>query len=118
VTVAVPKGDIRLVRILGPCCADNQIEIAESKSYRLGVDVPTRLSASIKNTPIVRLRGPAGTTHPGKSANAPNRRAKPNCREPKADTVPCPFGTVLYIKLRNDPIAINTAALPVLPNQQ
>jgi hypothetical protein len=32
--------------------------------------------------------------------------------------VPRPIGTVLYIKLRDDPIAINTAALPVLPNQQ
>ena len=33
-------------------------------------------------------------------------------------TVPPPIGTVLYIKLRDDPTAINTAALPVLPNQQ
>jgi len=33
-------------------------------------------------------------------------------------TVPRPIGTVLYIKLRDDPTAINTAALPVLPNQQ
>lgn len=33
-------------------------------------------------------------------------------------TVPRPIGTVLYIRLRDDPIAINTAALPVLPNQQ
>jgi len=33
-------------------------------------------------------------------------------------TVPRPIGTVLYIKLRDDPITVNTAALPVLPNQQ
>ncbi len=32
--------------------------------------------------------------------------------------VPRPNGTVLYIKLRDDPTTINTAALPVLPNQQ
>ena len=38
-----------------------------------------------------------------------------------ADTslaVPRPLGTVLYIKLRDDPTTINTAALPVLPNPQ
>jgi len=32
-------------------------------------------------------------------------------------TVPRPNGTVLYIKLRDDPAAVNTAALPVLPQQ-
>lgn len=33
-------------------------------------------------------------------------------------TVPRPNGTVLYLKLRDDPIAINAAVLPVLPDQQ
>ena len=33
-------------------------------------------------------------------------------------TVPRPVGTVLYIKLRDDPTTINAAALPVLPDQQ
>jgi len=32
-------------------------------------------------------------------------------------TVPRPTGTVLYIKLRDDPATINTAVLPVLPDQ-
>jgi hypothetical protein len=32
--------------------------------------------------------------------------------------VPRPNGTVLYLKLRDDPTAINTAVLPVLPDQQ
>jgi hypothetical protein len=38
-----------------------------------------------------------------------------------ADTslaVPRPNGTILYVKLRDDPATINTAALPVLPDQQ
>jgi hypothetical protein len=33
-------------------------------------------------------------------------------------TVPRPLGTVLYLKLRDDPNTVNTAVLPVLPNQQ
>jgi hypothetical protein len=32
-------------------------------------------------------------------------------------TIPRPNGTVLYIKLRDDPDTVNTAVLPVLPNQ-
>jgi hypothetical protein len=32
--------------------------------------------------------------------------------------VPRPIGTVLYIRLRDDPTTINTAALPVLPDHQ
>ena len=32
-------------------------------------------------------------------------------------TVPRPNGTLLYIKLRDDPGAVNRAVLPVLPDQ-
>ncbi len=32
-------------------------------------------------------------------------------------TVPRPNGTVLYIKLRDDPAAVNIAVLPILPDQ-
>jgi len=33
-------------------------------------------------------------------------------------TVPRPLGTILYIKLRDDPSIINPVALPVLPDGQ
>ena len=31
--------------------------------------------------------------------------------------VPRPNGTLLYLKLRDDPAAVNTATLPVLPEE-
>ena len=62
-TVAGPKGDIQRVRILGPFRAANQIEVAESEGYTLGIDVPLRLSGNLQNTPEVRLCGPAGAIH-------------------------------------------------------
>jgi acetate kinase len=65
VNVAGPKGDIQQIRILGPCRVANQIEIAESEGYELGIDVPSRLSGDLQNTPVVRLRGPVGTIHTG-----------------------------------------------------
>jgi len=60
VDVIGPRGEIKNIRILGPCRDANQIEIAETEAYKLGIDAPVRLSGDIKGTPIVTLRGPAG----------------------------------------------------------
>ena len=60
VDVIGPHGEIKNLRILGPCRPSNQIEIAETEAYKLGLDVSVRLSGDIKGTPIVTLRGPAG----------------------------------------------------------
>lgn len=61
VDVVGPRGEIRNVRVLGPCRNANQIEIAETEAYKLGVDAPVRLSGDTTGTPIVSLRGPAGS---------------------------------------------------------
>jgi acetate kinase len=61
VDVAGPRGEIRTVRVLGPCREANQIEIAETEAFKLGVDVPVRLSGDTKGTPTVTLRGAAGS---------------------------------------------------------
>ncbi|GIW86392.1 MAG: hypothetical protein KatS3mg108_0716 [Isosphaeraceae bacterium] len=60
VDVVGPRGEIGSVRVLGPCRDANQIEIAETEAYKLGVDAPVRLSGDTKGTPVVTLRGPAG----------------------------------------------------------
>jgi len=61
VDVIGPRGEIPRLRILGPCRPANQIEIAETEAYKLGVDAPVRLSGDTKGTPVVTLRGPAGS---------------------------------------------------------
>lgn len=61
VDVIGPRGEIKNMRILGPCRPANQIEIAETEAYKLGADVPVRLSGDTKGTPIVTIRGPAGS---------------------------------------------------------
>jgi acetate kinase len=61
VDVIGPRGEIKNVRILGPCRSANQIEIAETETYKLGADAPVRLSGDNKGTPVVTLRGPAGS---------------------------------------------------------
>lgn len=61
VDIVGPHGELKNVRILGPCRDQNQIEISETDAFVLGIDVPLRLSGQVKNTPGVLLRGPAGT---------------------------------------------------------
>lgn len=61
VDVIGPRGEIPRLRVLGPCRAANQIEITETEAYKLGTDVPVRLSGDTKGTPAVTLRGPKGT---------------------------------------------------------
>ncbi len=56
-----PRGELHHLRVLGPCRAANQIEISQTDAYVLGVDAPLRPSGSTKKTPVITLRGPAGS---------------------------------------------------------
>ena len=49
------------VRILGPCRAFSQVELAFTDAISLGIDVPVRLSGDIENTPGCLLIGPKGS---------------------------------------------------------
>lgn len=59
--VVGPDGEIKHMRVLGPCRDAVQIEIAETEAYILGVDAPIRLSGDRDGTPIVTVRGPKGS---------------------------------------------------------
>jgi len=61
VDVIGPRGELARLRVLGPCREANQIEIAETEAYKLGLDVPLRLSGDTRGTPVVTLRGPKGS---------------------------------------------------------
>jgi len=55
-----PKRTIKGVRILGPTRSINQVEIARTDEFYLGMDAPVRASGDIENTPGIRLVGPEG----------------------------------------------------------
>lgn len=61
VDVIGPGGTIENVRLLGPCRAHNQIEIAQTDTFKLGIHAEVRISGDVKDTPTVTLRGPAGS---------------------------------------------------------
>ncbi len=61
VDVIGPRGELARLRVLGRCRSANQIEIAGTEAYKLGIDVPLRLSGDTRGTPVVALRGPSGS---------------------------------------------------------
>ena len=61
VDVIGPRGELKNVRILAPCRTANQIEVAQTETFTLGVDAPLRQSGHTQDTPVVTLRGPAGS---------------------------------------------------------
>lgn len=58
-----PRNRIDGVRLLGPLRSVDQIEIARTDEFRLGVDAPIRDSGKIKGSAPVILEGPVGTVH-------------------------------------------------------
>lgn len=61
VNLVGPKGRIDGVRILGPLRSQNQVEIARTDEFKLGVDAPVRDSGDVKQSAPITLEGPAGT---------------------------------------------------------
>lgn len=58
-----PRDRIDGVRVLGPLRRDNQIEIARTDEFRLGVDAPIRGSGQVEGSAPITLEGPQGTVN-------------------------------------------------------
>ena len=50
-----------VVRVLGPCRGDTQVELAFTDSISLGLDIPVRISGDVKGSAAALLVGPAGS---------------------------------------------------------
>jgi len=59
-TIIGPKKKIENVRIIGPCREKTQIEILKSDAFKLGIDVPIKISGDLENTPGIKIIGPLG----------------------------------------------------------
>jgi len=59
-TIMGPKEKIENVRIIGPEREKTQIEILKSDAFRLGIEVPIKISGDLENTPGIKIIGPLG----------------------------------------------------------
>ena len=60
VKLAGPRGEIKEIRILGPCREETQVEVSETEARALGLDPLVRDSGNLVGTPGVKIIGPAG----------------------------------------------------------
>jgi acetate kinase len=60
VTLVGPRGRLLHVRVVGPPRAADQVELARTDEFALGVDAPVRESGDLEHTPGIRIEGPAG----------------------------------------------------------
>lgn len=58
-----PRNRIDGVRVLGPLRSVDQIEIARTDEFKLGVDAPIRDSGKVQGSAPITLEGPAGTVN-------------------------------------------------------
>ncbi|MDB4223749.1 acetate/propionate family kinase [Granulosicoccus sp.] len=63
VTLVGPRNRIENVRLLGPLRSVDQVEIARTDEFKLGVDAPVRNSGQVKDSASITIEGPAGTVH-------------------------------------------------------
>jgi len=56
-----PRNRIDNVRVLGPLRSIDQVEVARTDEFRLGVDAPVRDSGKIEGSAPITLEGPKGT---------------------------------------------------------
>lgn len=55
-----PKRTIKGVRVIGPTRPGCQVEVSRTDEYTLGIDAPIRNSGDVRNSPGIKLIGPAG----------------------------------------------------------
>ncbi len=60
VTLIGPRNKLEGVRLLGPLRNVDQVEIARTDEFRLGVDAPVRNSGQVSGSAPITLEGPAG----------------------------------------------------------
>jgi acetate kinase len=61
VNLVGPRQRIDGVRVLGPLRSVDQVEVARTDEFRLGVDAPVRDSGKVVGSAPITLEGPAGT---------------------------------------------------------
>lgn len=60
VDVIGPKGELKNLRVLGPCRTYTQVEVSKTDCYKLGIDAPIRDSGDLEGASLLKIVGPYG----------------------------------------------------------
>ena len=60
VDVIGPKGELKGLRVLGPCRGYTQVEVSKTDCYKLGIDAPVRDSGDLEGASRIKIIGPYG----------------------------------------------------------
>lgn len=73
VTIQTEKGKLEHLRILGPVRPYNQIELARTDAFKLGLNPPVRNSGDVNGSDPITVVGPKGSVHLDKGCIIPTR---------------------------------------------
>jgi len=61
VDVIGPKGELKNLRVLGPCRSYTQVEVSKTDCYKLGINPPVRDSGDLNGASLLTIVGPNGS---------------------------------------------------------
>lgn len=83
INVAGPKGELKRVRLIGPCRLFSQVEVSITEGRKLGDIPPVRVSGDIVGTPSVIIKGPKGEVNLNKGLICAQRHIHISPKEAK-----------------------------------
>ena len=114
VTLKTEKGTIEEVRVVGPLREYNQVEIARSDAFLLGLNPPVRRSGDINKSESITLVGPKGEVYLESVCIIADRHVHMNPL--KAKELGVVDNQMVKIKVHNDKSGVMDASVKISDN--
>ncbi len=102
-------------RVLGPCRRQTQVELAFSDGFKLGIEMPVRVSGDLAGTGRCELIGPKGSV--GLTEGVINDERHLHASEQEAEALGLKHGDVISVRVPGEtPITVHQVAVRVHPS--
>lgn len=114
VTIKGTKGQTQ-ARVLGPCRAQTQVELAFSDGFKLGIETPVRISGDLAGTGACELIGPKGSVE--LTEGVINDARHLHISDKEAEVLGLKNGDTISVRVPGDtPITVHNVAVRVHPS--